>query len=143
VASVLLALAGPEGAGSERLEVVDERGRVIWSAPVHAGERFDVSFVHSHERCRWAQHYRIGVRGTIVQEASTFPCFGGGMPEAPPDHSKVIRTPAGYTTAAPLRIGALAMMNWRPAEVTLVRRGRAVRIGDRLQDYERFTIRVR
>ncbi|MPY90837.1 MAG: DUF1850 domain-containing protein [Luteitalea sp.] len=127
----------------QRLEVVTAAGHVVWTAPARAGEPFDLAFTHSSERCRWRHHYIIASDRSIRQTGSTFPCFGPGMPTASTDGSPISRTPDGYEVAAPLVLREIRMMNWRPAEVTLLWRGRTWPIGHWLPDYGRFAVRAR
>ena len=106
-----------------RLEVVEEDGRIAWSAPVAAGEAFDVAFTHSVERCRWTHHYVASPQRALWQKGSTFPC--------------------GYEVSPPLALGELRMMNWRPAAITLRHRGEEWPIGRWIGDYEPFIVRIR
>lgn len=121
-----------------RLELLNERGRRVWVEPLAAGESFDVSFIHSSERCRWTQHYREHVR-RIEQTASTFPCYGAGMPTDRPAET----TADGFKVAAVQEIGELVMRHWRDADITIGHRGAAYRVADHLNEGERFVLRVR
>jgi hypothetical protein len=112
--------------------------RIVWRTAVEKGEAFDVSFTHSSERCRWTQHYRARARG-IDQTASTFACFGPGMPAA----GAATRSAAGYTVAASRRLGEIPMLNWQAAQIAITHRGRTRPIGGELADFEPFRVRVR
>jgi hypothetical protein len=65
------------------------------------------------------------------------------MPTASTDGSAVRRTSKGFETAAPLVLGHVEMMNWRAADITLRVGSEVLHVGDRLSDYERFTLRLR
>jgi hypothetical protein len=130
-------------AASRRLELTAGDGRTVWAVPIEPGDTFDLAFTHSSERCRWVHHYVVSPRASITQRASTFPCFGPGMPTASTDGSAVRRTSKGFETAAPLVLGHVEMMNWRAADITLRVGGDVFHVGDRLSDYERFTLRLR
>lgn len=123
---------------ARRLELLNERGRRVWVAPIAAGESFDVSFIHSSERCRWTQHYREHAR-RIEQTASTFPCYGAGMPTDRPTET----TSAAFRVAAAQELGELVMRHSRGADITIGHRGAAYRVADHLNDGERFVLRVR
>jgi len=123
---------------ARRLELLDEQGRRVWVEPLAAGESFDVSFVHSSERCRWTQHYREHAR-RIEQTASTFPCYGAGMPTDRPTET----TTAGFTVATAQDLGELVMWHSRGADITIAYRAAAHRVADHLNDGERFVLRVR
>jgi hypothetical protein len=126
-----------------RLEVATGDGRIVWARTVRAGERFDVAFTHSAERCRWVQHYVIDLERGIRQSGSTAPCLGAGMRAAPADGQRVRRLAAGFETSAPLAIGVLRMINWRAADITLAHRDRLWRIGAGMADWSPFVVRVR
>lgn len=141
-ASLALASGGHAAVTCGRaLEVVADRG-VVWRAPIRLGERFDLSFLHSSERCLWTQHYRATVGG-IWQESSTFPCFGAGMPSGSSDATPVLRTRSGYVVSAPRLIGEVPMLSWQRGDITLELRGRSVALSPVLDDFERFTVRIR
>ncbi len=141
-AALLLAL-DPDGAPAPWLRLeVHAGGRVVWAARALDGERFDVSFTHSSERCRWIHHFVADSHG-VRQLGSTFPCFGAGMPAASTDGSPVTRSADGFDVAAPLALGTLRMINWRPAAIALRHRSREIPIGERLPDFARFDITVR
>jgi hypothetical protein len=126
-----------------RLEVATGDGRIVWARTVHPGERFDVAFTHSAERCRWVQHYVIDLERGLWQSGSTAPCFGAGMRAAPADGQRVRRVAAGFETGAPLAVGVLRMVNWRAANITLAHRDRLWPIGERMADWSLFVVRVR
>lgn len=138
-------LVAPEGGVSRplRLEVVGGDGRIVWAHAVRAGETFDLAFIHSAERCRWVQHYVVDAERGVRQSGSTAPCFGAGMRAGPADGGPVRRRAAGFETGAPLAIGVLRMMNWRPADITLVHRGRPWPIGRCMADWSSFAVRIR
>jgi hypothetical protein len=136
--ALALLLQRPILADTPRLEVRLADGRVVWSAPTVPGERFDVAFTHSSERCRWVQHYIVGADRALRQTGSAFPCFGPGMP---PTTSG--RSADGYEAAAAWRLEAIRMMNWRPSRITLRQGGREWPIGEAMEDYARFEVRVR
>jgi hypothetical protein len=138
-AALLLCLSGMASSGGRPVLEVESSAGVIWRGEVEEGEAFDVSFIHSAEHCRWTHHYHVRGR-SIEQVASTFACFGAGMPSWTP--ATRISTD-GYTVPAPLRLSGIAMMNSTAAEIALRHRGRAVPIGARLADWERFRVRVR
>lgn len=138
VVFALVATASPGDHLSRRLEVVGETGAVVWSAPLAARETFDLSFLHSAEGCRWTQHYRERARH-IEQVASTFPCYGAGMPTGAPTHVGA----AGFTVPALRDLGQVAMMSSRSAGLVLHHRGRARELGRLLADGEPFVLRVR
>ncbi len=123
------------------LEVVTSRG-VVWRTAVRPGEGFDLSFVHSAERCRWTQHYRVTASG-IWQEGSSFPCLGAGMWAGPGDEAPVVRTRLGYTARARRPIGELSMLNWARGDIVLQVRDLRVRLSSRLEDFEAFRLQVR
>lgn len=106
-----------------RLEVATADGRIVWRGAVRAGEPFDLAFTHSAERCRWVQHYVVDPERGVWQSGSTAPCLGAGMRTAPTSGRPVRRVRAGFETGAPLAIGVLRMINWRPADITLAHRG--------------------
>jgi len=124
------------------LEVLDDN-RILWRGVIQESELFDVSFIHSAERCLWTQHYRAAGVGDIEQLASTFSCFGAGMPPWSTDGSPVRRTAEGYRVAAPARIGDLAMMAWRASDISLSYRGEKIRIGRWFRDFEHMSVRIR
>jgi hypothetical protein len=127
-----------------RLDVTLVDGRVVWSRPAAAGERFDIVFTHSSERCRWVQHYVIVAAGTLQQTGSAFPCFGPGMPSQPaPAAGFFGRSRDGYEAAAPLQLDTIRMMNWRPSAITIRHAGREWPIGEAMDDYAAFTVAVR
>lgn len=126
-----------------RLEVATGDGRIVWAGTVRPGERVDVAFTHSAERCRWVQHYVIDLERGIRQSGSTSPCFGAGMRAAPAGGQPVRRLVAGFETSAPLAIGVVRMLNWRAADITLAHRGRLWSIGQRMADWSPFVVRVR
>lgn len=141
-ASLALVTGGrPAASRARMLEVVADRG-VVWRAPLRLGDRFDLSFVHSSERCRWIQHYQATAAG-IRQESSTFPCFGAGMPSGSTDGTPVVRTGRGYVVAAPRLIGELSMLSWRRGDITLALRDRSYALSSMLDDFERFSLRIR
>ena len=140
VAGSLVLGAGAAGP-ARSLEVATGRG-VVWRAAIADGERFDLAFRHSSERCIWTQHYRATAEG-IWQEGSTFPCFGAGMPAASTDGSAVMRTEGGYFVRAPRLIGELPMLGWRRGEITIALGGRTVALGLLVGDFEPFTVSVR
>jgi hypothetical protein len=117
--------------------------KVIWRGAVERSEPFDLAFIHSSERCRWTQHYRAARAGDVEQVASTFSCFGSGMPSVAADGAPVHRSPRGYTVSAPAHIGDLPMMASRSADIVLEYRGRTIPIGRWFADFERVTVRVR
>lgn len=134
-ASTTIAIGDGE---ARRLELLNAQGRRVWVEPLAAGESFDVSFIHSSEGCRWTQHYREHAR-RIEQTASTFPCYGAGMPTDRPTET----TPAGFTVAAVHDLGEIVMRHSRGADITIAHRGAAHRVADHLNDGERFVLRVR
>ena len=139
---VVLFLLADTGVGApvQRLQVVDAKGNTKWERPIRADERFDLFYVHSSERCRWTQHYAAGPGRRITQTASTFPCFGPGMPVS----GELIRRSAeGFTIAAPRSLDSIDLMNWAPAGLTLRYRHQAIAIGPWFDDYEAFSIRIR
>jgi hypothetical protein len=168
---VLLLLSSQADVGSNvdalRLDVTLVDGRVVWSRPAAAGERFDIVFTHSSERCRWVQHYVIVAAGALQQTGSAFPCFGPGMPSQPAPAARVNPSAAadaapdpaagaaagaagffgrsrdGYEAAAPLRLDTIRMMNWRPSAITIRHAGREWPIGEAMDDYAAFTVAVR
>ncbi len=141
-AAVLLTLAA-DAAPTPWLHLEVRTGRgVVWTTRTLAGERFDLSYTHSSERCRWVHHYVVDGRG-VRQVGSAFPCFGAGMPSASTDGTPVTRSADGFEVAAPLAIGSLRMMNWRPAAIRLRYRSHEIPIGDRLPDFETFEIVIR
>jgi len=141
VAATLVVGAGGAAGPARTLEVTTARG-TVWRAAIADGERFDVAFRHSSERCVWTQHYRATAEG-IWQEGSTFPCFGPGMPVASTDGSAVVRTARGYFVRAPRLIGRLPMLGWRRGEITMAVGGRTVALGPLVGDFEPFTVSVR
>ena len=140
-AAILLAL-DPDGAPTPwlRLEVL-ARGQVVWTRRALDGERFDLSYMHSSERCRWIHHFVVESHG-VRQLGSTFPCFGAGMPIASTDGTPVTRSADGFVVAAPLALGALRMINWRPAAITLRYRSHEIPIGELLSDFALFEITI-
>ena len=140
VAGSLVLGAGAAGP-ARSLEVATGRG-VVWRAAIADGERFDLAFRHSSERCIWTQHYQATAAG-IWQEGSTFPCFGAGMPSVPADGSAVVRTGRGYFVRAPRLVGELRMLGWRRAEITIALGGRSVALAPLVGDFEPFTVSVR
>lgn len=125
-----------------RLEVL-AGDRALWRGAIQALEPFDVAFIHSSERCLWTHHYRAAAAHDIEQLASTFSCFGAGMPSVAADGSVVTRTSAGYRVAAPAHIGDLSMMASQAAGIALSYRGARISIGEWFSDFERLTIRIR
>jgi len=126
-----------------RLEVATADGRIVWSRAVRAGEPFGLAFTHSAERCRWAHHYVVDPERGVWQSGSTAPCIGAGMRVAPAGGRPVRRAGAGFETDAPLAVGVLRMINWRPADITLLHRGREWPIGQWMADWSTFVVRVR
>jgi hypothetical protein len=136
----LAALTGP--APVRQLEVRDARDRAVLAIPVHDGERVDVAFTHSSEKCRWTQHYEV--RGFhFDQVGSTFPCFGPGMPTASWDGGPLGWGQSGFTAFGGGRLDSIPMLYSRAADIRLVVRGTSTRVGDRLADFEAFHVRVR
>lgn len=123
------------------LEVVTAQG-LVWRTAVRPGERFDLSFVHSSERCRWTHHYRATASG-IWQEGSTAPCLGAGMWDGSSDGLAVIRAERGYVVSAPRLIGELSMLGSRRADIALALGARSVALSPMLRDFEPFTVRIR
>jgi hypothetical protein len=147
--TLLIALAfvaAPRTEGAARplyLEVAGQHG-VLWRANVDRYEDFKISFLHSSERCRWTQRYRVVAPGHIEQLDSTFGCYGSGMPAFAADGSAVVRTVEGYTVAARSDMGAgLSMMAWHPGDIKLAIRGHSVPIGGWFGDFESIFVRVR
>ena len=142
VGTLLLAPAATHDASPvprpRMLEVVTG-GHAVWRGAVAEGEALDLSFIHSSERCRWTQHLHVR-RDAIEQSASTFSCFGPGMPVWTP---ATRRSAEGYTVPAHLRLAAIPMVNWRPAAITLRYRGQTLAIGEWIDDWARFDVRVR
>ena len=124
-----------------KVKVATSRG-LVWHAVIADGERFDLAFRHSSERCIWTQHYQATAAG-IWQEGSTFPCFGAGMPSAPADGSAVVRTGRGYFVRAPRLVGELSMLGSRRAEITCALGGRSVAPSPLVGDFEPFTVSIR
>jgi hypothetical protein len=146
VTRLLLALAivlGESGASRGLWLEVSAGDRVLWRGAVERGEDFDVAFIHSAERCLWTQHYQAAAAGDIEQLASTFSCFGAGMPATSTDGSPVRRSADGYRVAAPAHLGDLAMMAWRAGDIALLYRQRRVPIGSWFHDFDRMVVRVR
>jgi hypothetical protein len=139
---LIVLLSTPEGSNRLALEVV-ARDTIVWRAGIEPHEPFDITFVHSSEGCPWTQHYRAAQAGHIEQVASTFACFGAGMPIDSTDGAAIGRSPEGYTVAAPALIGDLAMMAWQRGHITLAYRGRRIPIGQWFADFERVTVRIR
>ncbi len=144
----LLSLGLVLGSGSHRaaghdltLEVATARG-LVWHTAVRPGERIDLSFLHSSERCLWTQHYRVTPSG-LWQQASTFPCVGAGMWSASSPAASAVHTARGYLVPAPRFIGALTMLSWRRGAIVLDLFDRSVRLSPMLEDFEAFTVRVR
>jgi hypothetical protein len=132
------------GAGAEeaihRLQVVGADGVSRWEAPIRSGEPFDVLYVHSSEHCQWTQHYRAGPGTRITQPASTFPCFGPGMPAG----GEVIRRSTdGFTVSAGFALKQIDLMNWMPARIALRYRHQTIPVGPWFADYDIFSIRIR
>lgn len=142
IAAAMLVLGAGDTAGPARTLEVATAGGAVWRAAVADGERFDLAFRHSSERCVWTQHYRATAEG-IWQEGSTFPCFGAGMPVASTDGAAVARTGRGYFVRAPRLIGELPMLGWRRGEITIALGGRTVALGPLVGDFEPFTVSVR
>lgn len=124
-------------AAPRALEIV-ARGRVTWRAPIAAGERFAVSFLHSQERTLWTQHYVALNDGRIRQVASTFGSYGAGMPLG-----EVRRSPAGFTARSDRYFASIPMMHSRTAQLTLQYRGHTFAVDRWVADYERFEVRLR
>ena len=122
---------------AHRLEIA-EHGRVSWAHAVRAGDTFDVSFVHSQERTRWTQHYRVADGGSLMQTGSTFGSYGAGMPIG-----SAVRTDDGFTAPLELRLSAIPMLAAASAELTLIVEGRRVALDQWFQDYDAFEIRIR
>jgi hypothetical protein len=137
VLALLLGLRGPGPTGGPPMLQVEAAAGLVWRGEIREGEAFDLAFTHSAEGCRWTHHYRVHGRA-IEQMASTFACFGAGMPTWTP----AVRTPAGYTVPAPLRLSEIAMMNASAAAIALDHRRRTVPIGAWLADWERFRVSV-
>ena len=135
-ACAVIAVAGD--AATPRTLEISAGARVAWRAPIHAGERFDVSFVHSQERTVWTQHYVASRDGRIRQESSTFGSYGAGMPR-----ERVTRSPEGFTARVDRRFASIPMMHSHAARLTLRYRGRTFAMDRWFADYERFEIRVR
>ena len=141
VAATLVLGSGRAAGPARTLEVATAAG-VVWRTAIADGERFDIAFRHSSERCVWTQHYRATAEG-VWQEGSTFPCFGAGMPAGSTDGSPVVRTGLGYFVRAPRLIGQLPMLGWRRGEITIAVGGRMVALGPLVGDFEPFTVSVR
>jgi len=138
----LLALSGSARDRVQRLEVVDARGTVVWAAPVGDGEAFDVSFVHSHERVRWMQHYAVRDPGGIYQAASSFASFGAGMP---PGSAPILgRTSSrDYAIYAGHRFSSILFMHSQAADMTLHFRSQSLPLNRWFRQHDSFTIRIR
>ena len=142
----LLVIVAADGAVSRpfaRLRVVTDDGTLAWSAVVAVGDRFEVSFDHSAERCRWTQRYELDATLRVRQRDSVFPCYGAGMPRAAFDGSPVTWSPAGLVVGAPRVFDRIRMVNARTARIALQVRGSTIAIGDRLPDLAAFTVEVR
>jgi hypothetical protein len=139
--AVLIVLGDAGAAGRVlRLQVVDAEGVAKWEAPIRSGEPFDLVYLHSSERCRWTQHYVAGPGRRITQTASTFPCFGPGMPVA---GEMVQRSAEGFTVAAPGSLDSVDLMHYAPAGMMLRYRREAVAMGPWFANYDVFSIRIR
>jgi len=143
VCALLTASRGDSAPGGACLLELVSGGRVAWSARVWRGEAFAVSFEHSAERCRWTQHYRVGVDRLIEQVSSTFPCIGAGMPWSSTDGSPAIHTRDGYTLAAIRPLQDIHMRNSRRARLRLAVDGRQVDVSRLFDDFQPFTLRLR
>jgi len=124
------------------LEIVGTGGPV-WHSVIQKHERFELSFVHSSERCRWTHRYYAADVGHIEQLDSTFTCFGAGMPVVTSDGSPLVRTRDGYVARAEADLGDLTLMAWRRGKITLAFRGNTVAFGPMFDDFERVTVRLR
>jgi hypothetical protein len=142
VLAIALVLSGPGHSRGLSLEVLAGH-RTLWRGAIQKTEAFDLAFIHSAERCLWTQHYRAADVRDIEQLASTFSCFGAGMPAMAADGSAVRRSADGYRVAAPAHIGDLAMMAWRAGEIALSYRGQRIPIGRWFEDFDRVTVRIR
>ena len=136
VAGLTLGAASSE-VRQRRLEVAGAGG-VVWSQAVLPGDTFDVSFVHSQERTRWIQHYRVAGDGAIRQTGSTFGSYGAGMPIGP-----VRLTKGGFEAPVDRRLPSIRMLSSKAAELTLVFAGRRMALDRWFQDYAAFEIRIR
>jgi hypothetical protein len=125
-----------------RLELVSEQA-IVWSGELRSGGLFEVSFEHSAEKCRWTQHYRAAGPGRIQQLSSTFPCIGAGMPWSSTDGSPAIRTREGYTLVAARTLADIHMINSCQGQILLSVGNQHVDVSSRMDDFQRFTLRIR
>jgi hypothetical protein len=140
VAVLMVITNAGAGGASQRLQVVGADGVSKWEAPIRPTETFDVLHMHSSEHCWWTQHYVAAPGKRIRQDASTFPCFGPGMPAA----GEVIdRSAKGFTVSGRRTLESIELMNWRPARITLRYRHQSIVIGPWFRDYDVFSIRIR
>lgn len=131
----------PRAGRTLALEVVRD-GVPVWRADLRPGEPFDLSFVHSAERCRWTHHYRATPSG-VWQEGSTAPCLGAGMWGASSEREPAARTEQGYLVRAPRLVGEISMLGSRRADLALTLGARCVRLSPMLRDFEPFSVRIR
>jgi hypothetical protein len=122
---------------SARLEIAGN-DLVVWSAPIRAGERFDLSFIHSQERTLFVQRYIAGPDGSVEQDEVMFGSYGAGMPLEP-----VARSGDRFTARVQRRLAAVPMLSSRAAQLRLRYRGRDVAIDQWFDDFEPFEIRIR
>jgi hypothetical protein len=140
VAVLMVVTNARAGGTTQRLQVVGADGVSKWEAPIRSGEPFDVLHMHSSEHCLWTQHYVAGPGKRIRQHASTFPCFGPGMPAA----GEVIdRSARGFTVSGRRTLQSIELMNWVPARIALRYRHQTIVIGPWFSDYDVFSIRIR
>jgi hypothetical protein len=130
-------LADVAGSRERRLEIAGS-GRVVWSSPIRAGERFDVSFIHSQERTLFVQRYVAGADGTVEQDEVQFGSYGAGMPLEP-----VARGGDRFTARVQRRLAVVPMLSSRAAQLRLRYRGNDVAIDQWFDDFEPFEIRIR
>ena len=130
-------LADVAGSGDRRLEIAGS-GRVVWSAPIRAGERFDVSFIHSQERTPFVQHYVAGSDGGVEQDGVSFGSYGAGMPLEP-----AVRGENRFTAQVRRRLAAVPMLSSHAARLRLRYRDRDVAIDQWFDDFDPFEIRIR
>jgi hypothetical protein len=130
---------GASTAAGRRLHLeIAGRGGIVWSQAVSPGEPFDVSFLHSQEKVRWTQHYRVGHDGRIGQTGSTFGSYGAGMPMGPAH-----RAGDGFSAPVDLPLASIPMLGSAAAGITLTIEGRALALDRWFQDFEPFEIRLR
>ncbi|GAB3459384.1 hypothetical protein GCM10027570_43440 [Streptomonospora sediminis] len=139
-AALLVLLATSSGAAGRRFRFVvtdTERGRVVLSCPVAAGEHLTLRYTHSVSKRPVAEEFSIAEPGLLAMEEMRFDTFGANLPVGPEHIGSTTTTflhePDGYRVLHHGRpLGTLQLMVNSPdsGQVLSLPDGRRVRLLD-------------